>query len=109
MSDTQLISLRMPGDVLRALDEMAANENRSRGQMIAMIVRDKVLPDAPHVKTPTKAQRPKKPDRLAQALAVPGVTTAAEIVAPVSNAYTRPVHDPATCRNKFCILCNARS
>ena len=45
----KLISIRLPEDVLSAVDVMADSESRTRSQVIAMVLRDRLVPTAEEV------------------------------------------------------------
>ena len=57
MVETQLISLRLRTDILKAVDRMASLENRSRSQVIALALEERCVKTEPARKT----KKPKKP------------------------------------------------
>jgi hypothetical protein len=75
MSGTQLFSLRIPSEIMVAVDDRAAEENRSRAQVIIMVLQEGLLgtkkrrvverkpvavkpASVPKVKTPATVQAP---------------------------------------------------
>jgi hypothetical protein len=118
VGDSKLISLRIPADVLEAVDAAAESERRSRAQVIVNRLRQALLagigaqagpvgfqgvksvePSAVEVvRGPMRSYAPQR--KLAESVAesIPGVIMA--------NALTdRPPHDPSTCRTYKCGMC----
>lgn len=123
MSDTKLVSLRIPEDVLLIVDQAAEADNRSRAQIIIMTLQEKFLMDSDLLRpkkqrvsrgSPLNAnevvQKPLEPMNDSDKPAimdvlrlVPEVTRASEL----DQRYVRSAHNPATCRLYGCLMCKA--